>query len=196
MVARDGEERLAIARREHPDLIILDLMLPRLDGLEVCRAIRCECDVPVIMLTARESEIGRLVGLELGADSREDQRLYRIPPSGIDRGMGGAPKGIRITVASVLCDTRTTKLLTLLGEEFSAGRVGALFFGECLPQLFDHQKGVAVHRFGVVFEDLYWKAVLPDGRVDIHGHRFGRGAGELWALALPSHSCALLADAT
>jgi DNA-binding response OmpR family regulator len=93
LVARDGEERLAIARREHPDLIILDLMLPRLDGLEVCRAIRCECDVPIIMLTARESEIGRLVGLELGADSREDQRLYRIPPSGIDRGMGGAPKG-------------------------------------------------------------------------------------------------------
>jgi DNA-binding response OmpR family regulator len=92
LVARDGEERLAIARREHPDLIILDLMLPRLDGLEVCRAIRCECDVPIIMLTARESEIGRLVGLELGADSREDQRLYRIPPSGIDRGMGGAPR--------------------------------------------------------------------------------------------------------
>ena len=96
LVARDGEERLAIARREHPDLILLDLMLPWLDGLEVCRAIRCECDVPIIMLTARESEIGRLVGLELGADSREDQRLYRIPPSGIDRGMGGPPKGITV----------------------------------------------------------------------------------------------------
>ena len=95
LAARGGEERLAIARREHPDLIILDLMLPRLDGLEVCRAIRCECDVPILMLTARESEIGLLVGLELGADSREDQRLYRIPPSGIDRGMGGAPKGPR-----------------------------------------------------------------------------------------------------
>ena len=79
LVASDGQPLLAIARREHPDLIILDLMLPRLDGLEVCRAIRCECDVPIIMLTARESEIGRLVGLELGADSRGDQRLYRIP---------------------------------------------------------------------------------------------------------------------
>jgi len=139
LVALDDEERLGIARREHPDLIILDLMLPRLDGLEVCRDIRCECDVPIIMLTARESEIGRLVGLELGADSREDQRLYRIPPSGIDRGMGGAPRGPRITVASVLCDTRTTKLLTLVREESWAGRVGALFFGGCLPQLFDHQ---------------------------------------------------------
>jgi DNA-binding response OmpR family regulator len=68
LVARDGEEGLAIARRERPDLIILDLMLPRLDGLEVCRALRREWDVPIIMLTARESEIDRVVGLELGAD--------------------------------------------------------------------------------------------------------------------------------
>jgi two-component system response regulator VicR len=68
LVARDGEEALAVARREHPDLIILDLMLPRLDGLEVCRAIRRDQDVPIIMLTARESEIDRVVGLELGAD--------------------------------------------------------------------------------------------------------------------------------
>ena len=68
LVARDGEEALAIARRERPDLIILDLMLPRLDGLDVCRAIRRERDVPIIMLTARESEIDRVVGLELGAD--------------------------------------------------------------------------------------------------------------------------------
>ncbi len=67
-VARDGEEALVVARRERPDLIILDLMLPRLDGLEVCRAIRRERDVPIIMLTARESEIDRVVGLELGAD--------------------------------------------------------------------------------------------------------------------------------
>lgn len=68
LVARDGEEALAMARRERPDLIILDLMLPRLDGLDVCRAIRRERDVPIIMLTARESEIDRVVGLELGAD--------------------------------------------------------------------------------------------------------------------------------
>jgi len=68
IVARDGEEALAIARREQPDLIILDLMLPQLDGLEVCRALRRERDVPIIMLTARDAEIDRVVGLELGAD--------------------------------------------------------------------------------------------------------------------------------
>jgi DNA-binding response OmpR family regulator len=68
LIARDGEEALAQARQGQPDLIILDLMLPRLDGLEVCRAVRRERDVPIIMLTARDAEIDRVVGLELGAD--------------------------------------------------------------------------------------------------------------------------------
>ncbi len=68
IIARDGQEALDIARQEEPDLIILDLMLPRLDGLEVCRALRKERDVPIIMLTARDGEVDRVVGLELGAD--------------------------------------------------------------------------------------------------------------------------------
>ena len=68
VVARDGEEALAQAQREQPDLVILDLMLPRLDGLEVCRILRRERDVPIIMLTARDAEVDRVVGLELGAD--------------------------------------------------------------------------------------------------------------------------------
>ncbi|MBM3131849.1 MAG: response regulator transcription factor [Chloroflexi bacterium] len=67
-IARDGEEALEQARRENPDLIILDLMLPRIDGLEVCRILRREHDVPIIMLTARDEEVDRIVGLELGAD--------------------------------------------------------------------------------------------------------------------------------
>jgi two-component system response regulator VicR len=68
VTAGDGEEALVKARKEAPDLIILDLMLPRVDGLEVCRALRRERDVPIIMLTARDSEVDRVVGLELGAD--------------------------------------------------------------------------------------------------------------------------------
>jgi len=68
LVAWDGEEALALARREQPDLIILDLMLPKLDGIEVCRILRRERDVPIIMLTARDEEVDRVVGLELGAD--------------------------------------------------------------------------------------------------------------------------------
>ncbi|MBN1484868.1 MAG: response regulator transcription factor [Chloroflexia bacterium] len=68
LVAYDGERALELARQERPDLIILDLMLPKLDGLEVCRALRREWDVPIIMLTARDAEVDRVVGLELGAD--------------------------------------------------------------------------------------------------------------------------------
>jgi two-component system alkaline phosphatase synthesis response regulator PhoP len=68
LVAWDGEQALTVARREEPDLIILDLMLPKLDGIEVCRILRRERDVPIIMLTARDEEIDRVVGLELGAD--------------------------------------------------------------------------------------------------------------------------------
>jgi two-component system response regulator VicR len=68
VVARDGEAAVTRARRELPDLIILDLMLPKLDGSEVFRILRRERDVPVIMLTARDGEIDRIVGLELGAD--------------------------------------------------------------------------------------------------------------------------------
>jgi two-component system response regulator VicR len=68
IIARDGEQALAMTRREQPDLIVLDLMLPRLDGLEVCRTLRRERDVPIIMLTALDAEVDRVVGLELGAD--------------------------------------------------------------------------------------------------------------------------------
>jgi two-component system, OmpR family, alkaline phosphatase synthesis response regulator PhoP len=66
--AQDGVTGLAAARREKPDLIVLDLMLPEMDGLDVCRELRKESDVPIIMLTARVEETDKLIGLELGAD--------------------------------------------------------------------------------------------------------------------------------
>lgn len=66
--ALDGETALTLARLEQPDLIILDLMLPAVDGLDVCRRLRQESGVPIIMLTARVEEADRIVGLELGAD--------------------------------------------------------------------------------------------------------------------------------
>jgi DNA-binding response OmpR family regulator len=68
VTASDGVSALEVARREHPDLILLDIMLPRLDGLEVCRILRREMNVPIIMLTARTDEVDRVVGLEMGAD--------------------------------------------------------------------------------------------------------------------------------
>jgi DNA-binding response OmpR family regulator len=105
--ARDGEEALARFGEEEVDLVVLDLMLPRVDGLEVCRRLRAESTVPIIMLTARDDELDKVLGLELGADdyitkpfsirefrSRVKALLRRAatpPPSGrrdemIDRG--------------------------------------------------------------------------------------------------------------
>ena len=66
--ASDGVQGLRLAREAHPDLVVLDLMLPAMDGLEVCRILRQETDVPIVMLTARVDEEDRLAGLELGAD--------------------------------------------------------------------------------------------------------------------------------
>ena len=68
LTAGDGEQALQVARSSHPDLVILDLTLPRLDGLDVARALRRDGDVPIIMLTARTEESDRVAGLELGAD--------------------------------------------------------------------------------------------------------------------------------
>jgi DNA-binding response OmpR family regulator len=66
--ARDGEEALRRFASERVDLVVLDIMLPKLDGLEVCKRLRAESEVPIIMLTARDDELDKVLGLELGAD--------------------------------------------------------------------------------------------------------------------------------
>jgi DNA-binding response OmpR family regulator len=66
--ARDGEEALERFASERVDLVVLDIMLPKLDGLEVCKRLRAESEVPIIMLTARDDELDKVLGLELGAD--------------------------------------------------------------------------------------------------------------------------------
>jgi DNA-binding response OmpR family regulator len=68
LAAHDGETALALHARHDPDLVVLDLMLPRVDGLEVCREIRRRGDTPIVMLTARAEDVDAIVGLELGAD--------------------------------------------------------------------------------------------------------------------------------
>jgi len=99
IAATDGVEALKLARQTHPDLIVLDLMLPGMDGLQVCRTLREESDVPIIMLTARTTEDDRLQGLDLGADdyvtkpfsprelaARVRAVLRRIPEEALMRG--------------------------------------------------------------------------------------------------------------
>src|SRR5437764_15346618 len=67
VAARDGADGLALHSRERPDLVILDIMLPALDGFEVCRGIRARSNTPILMLTARRTEAYRISGLEVGA---------------------------------------------------------------------------------------------------------------------------------
>ena len=68
LVAADGSEALRLTRQTSPDLILLDLMIPKIDGLDVCRELRKTSSVPIIMITARGEEVDRVIGLELGAD--------------------------------------------------------------------------------------------------------------------------------
>ena len=68
VTASDGVKALPMARNENPDLVILDVMLPGLDGFEICRILRQEMSMPILMLTARDEEVDKIVGLEVGAD--------------------------------------------------------------------------------------------------------------------------------
>jgi DNA-binding response OmpR family regulator len=106
VAAADGREALTAFRAEKPDLVLLDLMLPELSGIEVCRIIRAESGVPIVMLTARDSELDKVVGLELGADDyvtkpfslrelsarvralfrRSEQQATEQPPNVVDLG--------------------------------------------------------------------------------------------------------------
>lgn len=99
ITAYEGNEALRLARESHPDLIVLDLMLPGIDGLTICRTLRAESDVPIIMLTAKTTEEDRLTGLGLGADdyvskpfspkelaARVRAVLRRLPDESVERG--------------------------------------------------------------------------------------------------------------
>lgn len=68
LAAQDGAAGLALYQDKHPDFLVLDLMLPEVDGFEVCRRIRAQSNVPILMLTARDDDVDKIVGLELGAD--------------------------------------------------------------------------------------------------------------------------------
>jgi DNA-binding response OmpR family regulator len=95
--ARDGEEALRRFAAEPIDLVVLDIMLPKLDGLEVCKRLRAESSVPIIMLTARDDEFDTVLGLELGADDYITKpfsiREFRSRVRALLRRAGTAPRG-------------------------------------------------------------------------------------------------------
>jgi DNA-binding response OmpR family regulator len=111
VTAADGEEALEVHRRHDPHLVILDLMLPKIDGYEVCRQIRRTADTPILMLTARSDDIDAIVGLELGADDYVakpfNPRALVARVKAIMRRSDSRPTGTRpIEVGSLRIDPR------------------------------------------------------------------------------------------
>ncbi len=109
LTAYDGKQAMRIARHDRPELVVLDLMLPEMDGWDVCRALRKESDVPVIMLTARVEETDKLIGLELGADDYvtkpfSPRELVARVRAVLRRAQGMPPKPETISRAEITVD--------------------------------------------------------------------------------------------
>jgi two-component system alkaline phosphatase synthesis response regulator PhoP len=158
--AADGKTALARARGERPDLIVLDLNLPTMDGLDVCRALRRESDVPIIMLTARVEETDRLIGLELGADDYitkpfSPRELVARVRAVLRRVQGGAYQPGRIRAGELEIDleghrvTRAGETVRLTRTEFNVLAILAQHPGQTFTreQLLDRLHGVAYDGF-------------------------------------------------
>ena len=143
--ARDGEEALERFASEHVDLVVLDLMLPKLDGLEVCKRLRAESEVPIIMLTARDDELDKVLGLELGADD------YITKPFSI--------REFRSRVRALLRRATAPRPVVAAGETIAAGDLRI-----DLSRRTVHVGGAPVQLTYVEFELLRTLAANP-GRV-------------------------------
>src|SRR6185503_20166193 len=160
ITAGDGSEALALARERRPDLVVLDLGLPTLDGLDVARRLQRDRSIPIIMLTARVEESDRLKGLELGADdyitkpfsprelvARVRAVLRRVPPGSTSDGILHRadlvidPERMTVTRAGVPMDLTTTELQLLATLARQPGRIFTR------AQLLDAARGTEVESF-------------------------------------------------
>jgi DNA-binding response OmpR family regulator len=167
VTAADGPSALAMARREKPDLIVLDLLLPGMDGREVCRILRAESDVPIIMLTALSEESDQIVGLELGADD------YIVKPF--------SPRAlvarVRALLRRVQGGVKAPAVIRVGDLEIDTERYSVAFNGEALrltPSEFDLLVALARHPGQTLtrqqlMDDLYGGAASSvDRSVDSH----------------------------
>jgi len=147
VTAADGEEAIATFKENHPDLVVLDVMMPKLDGYGVCQELRKESDIPIMMLTALGDVADRITGLELGADDyvvkpfspKELEARIRSVLRRVDKeGLSGIPSSGVIQVGSIRIDTNRRQVykgderIRLTGMEFSllelmVGRSGEAF---------------------------------------------------------------------
>jgi DNA-binding response OmpR family regulator len=178
-IARDGGEALAKADSLKPELIVLDLMLPDMDGLEVCRQIRAGSDVPILMLTARDDDVDKIVGLEVGADD------YLTKPFN--------PRELVARIKSILRrSTQTARkpqeaVLEHGGVRIDAGRREVTVSGEQVqlaPKEFDLLWELLDHRGLVLTRDQLLERVwgytfAGDTRtVDVHVRQLRRKLGD------------------
>ncbi len=168
--AADGHGALAMLRSEKPDLVLLDVMLPGIDGLEVCRRMRKESDIPVLMLTAKSREIDKVVGLEVGADD------YITKPFG----MLELIARIRAALRRSNRETRTSEALTANGIELDLARHSVSVDGvevELRPKEFALLHLLMANRGRVlersVLLDRVWgeDEYIDPGTVDVHIRR-------------------------
>jgi len=158
--AGDGKTALVRARSDRPDLVVLDLNLPEMDGLDVCRALRRESDVPVIMLTARVEETDRLIGLELGADDYitkpfSPRELVARVRAVLRRVHGGVHQPVIVRAGDLEIDleghrvTRAGETIRLTRTEFNVLATLAQHPGQTLTraQLLDRLHGVVYDGF-------------------------------------------------
>lgn len=182
VLASDGHEALRMARTEHPDLVVLDVMLPGKDGFEVCRTLRHESHVPILLLSARGEEVDRIVGLELGADDyltkpfamrelvarvRAMLRRQRMAHSGTDEDDGGASSGVgsdeRILIVGDL------ELNVSRHEARSRGRLLTLSAREfALLEYFARHPGIVLSRDALLREVWGYDVPISSRTVDVH----------------------------
>lgn len=171
LVAANGALGLEIARRERPDLVLLDVMLPDMDGFSICRTLRAESDMPILMLTARGQEMDRVIGLELGADDyivkpfNFRELVARIHAAlrrrEIDRSTASMPSH-RLTIGEIILDRnahqvwRSNQLVELAPREF-----------DLLAVLMEHV-GQAIARHDLL-DQVWGKDWVGDPRtLDVH----------------------------
>lgn len=155
--AGDGERALVMIAAQAPDLVVLDLMLPKLDGWEVCRRVRADSDVPIIMLTARDEAIDKIVGLELGADAYltkpfNPRELVAWIKAVLRRSTArdaAAPAEKALVVLGELAVNAASREVTVAGHEMA---LRAKEF-DLLLALLDH-KGIVLSREQLL--DLVW----------------------------------------
>lgn len=168
LTASDGLEGLQKARSEKPDLILLDLLLPGMDGLSVCRVLRRETDVPIIILTARGTEMDRIVGLETGADD------YVVKPFGFGELLARIRAALRRAERQgsgprVLLESGDLRLDLVARRAYLAGKELRLTLKEfdLLAQLMRHQ-GAVLSR-DLLLSQVWGYEYYGDSRtVDVH----------------------------